>query len=206
MNGRNNGRKIGVFGGTFDPPHLGHMILAQEALDQLKLERVLFVLTADPPHKRDHQISPIESRLKLLQAAIEDNPDFFISRVDIDRPPPYYSIDTVKILADQDPFAHWVYLMGADSLVDLPKWHDPVGFVKVCNGLGVIRRPNIEIDLTNLEKQIPGITQKVSFVDAPLLEIASCDIRQRVRNCQPYRYYVLPGVYELIQQLNLYRD
>jgi nicotinate-nucleotide adenylyltransferase len=206
LSGQIEKKKFGIFGGTFDPPHLGHMILAQEALYQLNLSQIFFVLTANPPHKQGHIISPVKSRLKLLQAAIKDNSNFALSMVDIDRPPPYYSIDTVKILANQYKNAIWIYLMGADSLVDLPKWHDPVGFVRECDGLGVVKRPEFQIDLEKLDQSIPGIKAKVQFIDTPLLEIASSEIRFRVRNSLPYKYFVLPAVHEMIVKLKLYYD
>jgi len=206
LSGLNDVIKKGIFGGTFDPPHLGHMILAQEALYQLELETIYFVLTADPPHKQDQVISPVEYRLKMVEAAIRDNDRFVISRVDIDRPPPHYSVDTVRIFASQEPEVRWIYLMGGDSLVDLPSWHDPRGFVESCNDIGVIRRPNEEIDLKKLEEVIPEISEKVNFVNAPLLEISSSLIRDRVRRSLPYRYYVVPAVYELIRDFKLYID
>jgi nicotinate-nucleotide adenylyltransferase len=204
LSGRSENPKIGVFGGTFDPPHLGHMILAQEAHQQLGLEKVYFVLTATPPHKRDHEVSPVEFRVNLVEAAIQDNEYFVLSRVDIDRPPPHYSVDTVKILSAREPGVTWIYLMGGDSLVELPKWHDPIGFVNACDGLGVIRRPDDDVDLETLAQAIPDIRDKIFFVDAPLLEISSSGIRDRVRRSLPYRYYVLPAVFELIQKLGLY--
>ena len=92
--------RIGIFGGTFDPPHLGHLILAAEAGCQLMLDRLLFVLTADPPHKQGRQITPMEDRLAMLEAALFDNPDFELSRVEIDRPGPHYAVDTIKLLRE----------------------------------------------------------------------------------------------------------
>ena len=200
-----NDMSIGVFGGTFDPPHLGHLILAEEADDQLGLDRLLFVLTADPPHKKDQLISSLNIRLKLLEAAIEGNSRFELSRVDIDRPPPHYAVDTVKIIAFQFPGAEIVYLMGSDSLVELSTWHDPQGFVESCSTLGVLCRPDYPANLSILEAQIPGISTKVKFVDAPLLEIASSEIRERVLQNRAYRYYLPNSVYNLIREQNLYR-
>jgi nicotinate-nucleotide adenylyltransferase len=204
LNGLNE-MMIGVFGGTFDPPHLGHMILAEEAYDQLGLDRLLFVLTADPPHKKNQSVSPWDVRLKLLGAAIEGNTRFELSRIDIDRPPPHYAVDTVKIITYQFPGAGIVYLMGSDSLVELPTWHKPQGFVDACSALGVICRPDFPVNFDILDAQIPGISAKVKFVDAPLLEIASSEIRERILQNRPYRYYLLPAVYNLVQELNLYQ-
>src|SRR5512143_3713267 len=113
---------IGVFGGTFDPPHTGHLILAAEAQAQLDLERILWVLTPTPPHKPGQRITSTALRLEMLQAAIDGNPDFELSRVDLDRPPPHYAVDSVHLLRAAYPQAWLAYLMGGDSLDDLPTW------------------------------------------------------------------------------------
>ena len=197
--------RLGVFGGTFDPPHLGHLILAAEAYDQLGLERLLFVVTPDPPHKYGLEISPLKHRFAMLRASITDNPDFELSRVDIDRPPPHYAVDTAQILARQFPGAELVYLMGGYSLRDLPDWHNPQSFVDVIHSLGVMRRPGDHIDLSGLEELLPGAADKVRFVDAPLLEIASSQIRERVSQGRPFRYYLAPPVYHYILEHKLYQ-
>ncbi len=120
---------IGLFGGTFDPPHIGHLILAAEMRAQLSLDRLLWVLTPDPPHKQGQLITPVEHRLAMVKLAISNNDQFELSMVDIDRPGPYYAQDSVKIIAKQNPGADLVYLMGGDSLRDLPAWHCPTELV-----------------------------------------------------------------------------
>jgi nicotinate-nucleotide adenylyltransferase len=196
--------RIGIFGGTFDPPHVGHLILAAEARDQLRLERVLWVVTPDPPHKIGHGITPLATRLKLVQAAIAQDKQFEISRVEIDRPGPHYSADTVQILAQNNPQAELFYLMGGDSLRDLPTWMRPSQFVAALAGIGVMRRPQDAVDLARLERILPGITAKVCFIDAPLLEISSTSIRERVSGGRHYRYFLPPGVCELVETEQLY--
>ncbi|WP_299024518.1 nicotinate-nucleotide adenylyltransferase [uncultured Thermanaerothrix sp.] len=198
-------RRIGVFGGTFDPPHVGHLILASEAADQLGLGRVLWVLTPDPPHKRGQPITPLAIRLELVEAAIRSNPLFELSRVEIERPGPHYAVDTLRILHDLYPGDTLIYLIGGDSLRDLPTWHQPLKFLETCDGLGVMRRPGDAVDLSRLEAVLPGLERKVMFVDAPLLEISSSQIRQRVAEGRTYRYYLLPQVYELVEHYRLYR-
>ena len=198
--------KIGIFGGTFDPPHFGHLILAAEALDQLKLDRLLFVLTADPPHKQGRHMTAIEDRLALLKAALVDNPAFELSRVDIDRPGPHYTVDTVQLLREQHPGAELTYLMGGDSMRNLLiDWHKPDEFVEACDFIGVMRRPQDYIDVEVLEAQIPGLKNKVLFMDAPLLEISSHQIRERAASGRPYRYYLPRAVYDIICQHRLYQ-
>lgn len=197
---------MGIFGGTFDPPHLSHLILAEEARYQLQLERLLFVLTQDPPHKQDRLISPVEDRLEMLQAAIQDNPLFAISRVEIDRPGPHYSVDTVRLLQEQFPEAKLVFLMGGDSFRDLLSWHKPLEFVAACHQIGVMRRPADQIDLGAVAKEIPEVLEKVRLIQAPLLEVASQQIRRRIAEGRPYRYYLPPAVVAIIQARGLYRN
>ncbi|MCL5428401.1 MAG: nicotinate-nucleotide adenylyltransferase [Chloroflexi bacterium] len=199
--------RIGVFGGSFDPPHLGHLILAAEAQAQLGLEKVLFVLTADPPHKRDRQLTLIDDRLAMVEAAIKGQNIFELSRIDIDRPGPHYALDTMQLLAKEYPGKELVYLFGGDSLRDLPEWHRPQDFLAACAALGVMRRPLTRIDLDDLERALPGLSAKakLEFVDAPLLEISSSEIRERVRDGGHYRFYLLGSVYEMIRQRGLYK-
>jgi nicotinate-nucleotide adenylyltransferase len=197
--------RVGVFGGTFDPPHMGHLILAAEALYQLRLDRLLWVLTQDPPHKHGQMIRPWEARFEMVRLAIAGNPAFEISRVDIDRPGPHYAVDSMGILSNQLPQAELFYLIGGDSLRDLPTWHQPRAFLQSCAGLGVMRRPGVSINLDALEGVLPGISARVHFITAPLLEIASSDIRDRIIFGRPFRYYLSPPVYQYILETHLYQ-
>ncbi|HXF83971.1 MAG TPA: nicotinate-nucleotide adenylyltransferase [Anaerolineales bacterium] len=198
--------QIGFFGGTFDPPHLGHLILASEAYSQLGLDRLLWVLTPNPPHKQDRVLTPVEHRLAMVQLAIADEPAFELSRVELDRPGPHYTLDTVEILSKQYPNADIIPIIGGDSLRDLPKWHRPKELLYKCHWVGVMRRPGEEENLEELERQLPGITAKIHYVDAPLLEIASREIRNRIATGRPYRYYLHPAVYDYINRHQLYRE
>jgi nicotinate-nucleotide adenylyltransferase len=196
--------RIGVFGGTFDPPHLGHLGLASAAWMQLELDQVHWVLTPNPPHKQGRQITPLELRLELLQAALGDYAQFRLSRVDIDRPAPHFAADTMEILRQAEPQVAWIYLMGGDSLRDLPTWHSPQRFLAACSGLGVLRRPGAQIDLDALEAVLPGVQAKIQWVDAPQVELSASRIRQLISSGGSYRAYVAPAVYALIQQHQLY--
>lgn len=196
--------RIGVFGGTFDPPHYGHLRLAMAARQQLQLDRVLWVLTADPPHKRGQPVSPVDQRLAMAQAAIAPYPEFEISRVDIDRPGPHWAADTVRLLAAQYPGAELFYLMGGDSLRDLPTWGRPREFLACCQ-LAVLRRPGDQVDLAALEPALPGISRKVVFIDVPAITVAARTIRRRVRQGQPITGLVPPGVAAVIRSRALYQ-
>lgn len=203
--------KLGIFGGTFDPPHSGHLILAMECRWQLGLDRVLWVLTPTPPHKQGQPITPQESRLAMLQACIDHDPYFDLSTVDLDRQPPLYAVDTVQIVKAQNPQAEVGYLIGEDSLYDLPDWHNPAEFARACDFIGVMRRPAAQagspapLSLPKLFARVPGLEAKLKFVEAPLLEISSSAIRRRATNGQPYRYYLPEAVFHYIERNRLYR-
>jgi nicotinate-nucleotide adenylyltransferase len=198
--------RLGIFGGTFDPPHLGHLILAAEAHAQLGLERVLWVLTPVPPHKTDQQITPLADRLDLLSAALDGDPNFELCRVDINRPPPHYAVDTVELLRTQNPQARLIYLMGGDSLSDLPLWHRPNDFIRACDEIGVMLRPGHAINLDILDARLPGLRARARLVHAPLLEISSSDLRRRVAQGKPFRYFLQEPVYQLILARRLYQE
>ncbi|MGB9586085.1 MAG: nicotinate-nucleotide adenylyltransferase [Anaerolineales bacterium] len=196
--------RSGVLGGTFDPPHLGHLILAAEAVHQLKLSQVLFVLTPSPPHKIGWNITPVEDRLKLLEMAIMGNSEFQVSFVDIERLPPHYAVDSMNILHQNFPEQQLIYLMGADSLHDLPTWHRAKDFVEACDGIGVMQRTLDKLELRYMEEQLPGIDKKVIWLSAPRFDISSSEIRRRVKSGAPFRYFVPESVYQYILQNKLY--
>ena len=196
---------LGVFGGTFDPPHVGHLNLAAQAAAHLGLERVLWVLTPQPPHKAGQPVTRLADRLEMLRVALSDDPAFELSRVDIDRPPPHYAVDTLRLLREQYVGARLTYLMGGDSLADLPRWHAPQEFILACDALGVMLRPGRKVDMEALEGQLPGLSSRIRWVNAPLLDISSRQIRQWIAGGQPYRYYLPSVVYQIIQARGLYR-
>ncbi len=196
--------RIGIFGGTFDPPHVGHQILAMEAVNQLRLDKVLWVLTPDPPHKTKWNITPAEVRRLLVEAAIAGNPHFTLSTVDIDRPAPHYAVDTIRLLKVLYPQDILVYLIGGDSLHDFPTWHEPQALVAELGSVGVLRRPADEVDMTALEKSLPGLTSKTTFINAPCIEISGRVIRKLAAAKLDYQYYVPTAVYDLIRQHTLY--
>jgi len=204
--GLNGFNRIGIFGGTFDPPHIGHQILAAEAFDQLALERIFWVLTPNPPHKQGHVITPLEYRIRMVEATIAENLNFVLSRVEIERAPPHYALDTVRVLQEQYPSAEMVYLIGGDSLSTLPDWDRPQEFLDACSLIGVMCRPGQQADLRGLESIIQGISAKVRFIDAPLLEISSSGIRRRVAQGKTFRYYLPEAVNQIILEQNLYLD
>ena len=197
--------RLGVFGGSFDPPHLGHLILAEEALYQLNLDQVLWVLTPNPPHKQERNLTPKDERFLLVQAAIQDQPRFKISRVEIDRSPPHFAVDTLKIIKEEFPEADLVYLIGGDSLHDLPRWRTPREIIQICKVFGVMRRPGDQVDVTLLEQKLPGLTSRLQWIDAPLLDISATLIRNKIQKGQSFRYYLHPAVYKIICEQCLFQ-
>jgi nicotinate-nucleotide adenylyltransferase len=141
----------------------------------------------------------------MVNLAIADNPAFELSRLELDRPGPHYTIDTIKLVAKQNPETDIVPIIGGDSLRNLPKWHRPQEIVYACHWIGVMRRPDDKANLDELERELPGIRSKIHYVDAPLLEIASRDIRDRIATGKTVRYYLPQKVYEYIGGHHLYQ-
>ena len=197
--------RIGIFGGTFDPPHLGHMILASEALEQLKLDKLLWMVTAIPPHKVSDDILGVEKRLALTRTAIAKFPQFELSTLEIDRPGPHYSVDTVGLVKDLFPGSEVFFLMGQDSLRDLPHWYKSQLFLERCTGLGVMRRPDIETVLQDLTDQYPHIVEKIHWFETPLVDISSHDIRRRIQQGRTYQFFLPQDVFQLIEREKYYQ-
>ena len=196
--------RLGVIGGTFDPPHYGHLVLAETARVQLRLGRVLFVLAGRPPHKPDRPITPDYHRVAMVEVAIADNFAFVLSRVDLDRPGPHYTVDMLALLQREYPEAELFFLAGGDSLAQFLTWRDPAGIVRQAR-LAVMRRPGHEPDLAALERAVPVLHERLVWLDAPALDIASSDLRRRARQGLPLRYLVPPPVEAYVREHCLYQ-
>ena len=196
-------QRIGLLGGTFDPPHLAHLVLGDIAVEALGLSTLLYVPAADPPHKQHEQKTSIEHRLAMLTLAVADNPRFAISRVDIDRPGPHYSVDTIQLMQSQFPDAEIYFVIGGDSLRDLLSWYRPDLLIERCK-LAVLRRPGADISPDMHADQLPGLAARIKMVDAPLLEISSTAIVRRLREGLTVRYLVPDTVLTYIQENKLY--
>jgi nicotinate-nucleotide adenylyltransferase len=196
--------RIGVLGGTFDPVHLGHLILAEEARDQLDLSAVYFVPAGDPPHKQGRRLAPAEDRLRMIELAITANEAFRASRADVDRPGPHYTLDMVQIVQAQLPSRSELYfLMGYDSLAEFPTWHRARELLAACH-LVALTRHDVPLDWDYLEAHLPGIRERVTLLDMPELEIASHQIQERIRAGRTIRYLVPEGVCSYIEDRGLY--
>jgi nicotinate-nucleotide adenylyltransferase len=194
------GSKVGVMGGTFDPIHHGHLVAAEEARHAFDLERVLFVPVGDPWQKADQDVSPASDRLEMVGRAIADNDAFEISRVDVDRNGPTYTIDTLRSLAEQRPGAELYFITGADAILEILTWKDPQDALRLATFVAVTRPGH---DLAGLRKL--GIEERVVLLEIPALAISSTDIRARVAEGRPIRYLVPAPVEEYIRERGLYR-
>jgi nicotinate-nucleotide adenylyltransferase len=196
--------RIGILGGTFDPPHIGHLVIAEEARVKLALAKVYFVPARQPPHKMGEPVSPLQDRVAMLRLALDTSPFFVLSLVEANRPGPSYTVDTIRQLHKEFPPAtELFFIMGMDSLAELPTWHKPSDLIEMCH-LAVLRRPGYSADMEELEKKIPGIKSRVLFIPAPELEISSSDLQGRVRQGLSIQYMVPDGVANYIVQHHLY--
>lgn len=197
-------RRLGILGGTFDPIHHGHLVAAGEAHHQLELDRVIFVPAGSPPHKPHQPITPSHHRLRMVELAITGTPHFGVSQVDLNRPGPCYTVDTLRLLrAEWGPEPSFYFVEGADSLTEILAWHQPQQIIDLCE-LAVVQRPGISVDLSRLDWRLPGLAVKVHWVRMPWLEISSSDLRARVRERRPISYLVPPAVEAYILEQGLY--
>lgn len=197
--------RLGILGGTFDPPHNGHLLIATEAQKRLQLAQVLFIPAKLPPHKLDEPISPLDMRVAMLERALRGKPSFVISMIEAQRPGPSYTVDTLRALRrDLSPSAEIFFIMGMDSLQNFATWHQPTEIVKLCK-LAVMKRPGFEVDLDALEQQVPGVKASVVFIRAPEVDISASEIRERVRRGESLHDLVPPAVAEYIRKHHLYQ-
>jgi len=197
--------KIGVLGGTFDPIHNAHIMVAEEAISSLDLTEVLFIPTAQTPLKEDLPMSAVEHRVQMVRLAIADNPHFKLSTAEIDRPGTSYTVDTISELRDKLGAENELFfIVGWDSLSQLHRWREPVRIVQMCS-LVAVPRPGYSLpDLDSLEKDVPGLSQKLIVLDKPEIDISSTSIRERVARGLSIDHLVPTPVADYIKQNRLY--
>jgi nicotinate-nucleotide adenylyltransferase len=198
-------RHLAVFGGTFDPIHVGHLIVAEIMRHHLRLDDVIFLPAGRPPHKPDQLLSSNADRLAMLRLAVADSPAFSISTIDLDRPGASYTADTLRVLQEQvGPGCQLHFLMGQDSLRDFPTWHRP-DLIAERAKLVVALRPGVSVSTAHIEDAVPAARGRIQLVPVPLIGISSRELRAAVQAGGPYRYQVLPAVADYIEQQRLYR-
>lgn len=196
--------RLGILGGTFDPPHFGHLRLAEAALMQLSLDQVLFAPVGVQPLKQEERSSTPEHRARMVELAIADEPRFALSRADLDRPGPHYTIDLLTIIRQQYPDARLWFIMGEDSLSDLLRWRDPERIIQLAR-LAVLRRPGYEPDWPTLDRVLPDLRAQIDWIEQAEIDISATDIRQRAQQGQPIDALVPPKVIEFIRAQHLYQ-
>lgn len=196
--------RVGVLGGTFDPVHIAHLRLAEEAREALSLDEVLFVPAGDPWRKSDRRIAAAEHRLAMLELAIAGNEDLAISDIELGRPGPSYTADTLDELAGERLDDEFWFIVGADALADLPNWHEPERIVDHA-ALAVAAREDEAGDVA--PKGLPtAVANRITRFVMPRLDISSSDIRARVAAGRSFRYLVPADVERYITARGLYRS
>jgi nicotinate-nucleotide adenylyltransferase len=201
--------RIGIFGGTFDPVHLGHLIVAEQCREQAGLDQVWFLPSARPPHKLKQELSPFLYRAEMLALALAGNPSFRVEELEKDRPGPSYTADTLDELARLHPGNEWCLLLGADTLADLPQWHEPARILASASLLVAARPGSAVLSVEQLRDglHLPTNAQlRVRFAHVPLIDISSTDLRRHVAEGRSIRYLVPRSVECYIQAKGLYRS
>jgi nicotinate-nucleotide adenylyltransferase len=200
--------RLGLLGGTFDPVHLGHLLLAECCREQLRLDRVLFLPAATPPHKRDRELSPAPQRIEMLELAIAGQERFAVSRLEIDRGGVSYTVDTLRHFGREDPEGDLFLLLGADMLHDLPHWHEAENVCRLAIVAAVRRAGTQDLDLTVLAAV--ASPQRIELfrrhqVEMPAIGLSSTGIRRRVASGRSIRYQTPRAVEKYIETHGLYR-
>jgi nicotinate-nucleotide adenylyltransferase len=185
-------KKIGIFGGTFDPIHNGHLILARDALEQLNLDSVLFIPAARSPHKPGQHPAPADSRANMIRAAIEGEPRFCLDELELGRSAPSYTVDTMAVLKQREPDCEFIFLVGEDNVAQLPSWHRFAELSKMVQ-FAVLDRSGLRT-----EHPYPAVRRHI--------DISATQIRNRVARGQSIRYLVPVAVENLIRERQLYRE
>ena len=197
---RDRKKRLGILGGTFDPIHSGHLILAEQLKEELKLQKVIFIPSANPPHKENHFVSSAKDRLKMVKIAIRDNPDFLISAIELKREGKSYTIDTLSQIKKLYKDSGLFFLLGSDAIDEFPTWKEPD---KIFQKVKVVIALRPGFNRINPENRF---VKKSLLIPINGLNISSSQIRERVRKGKSIRYLVPQAVEEFIQSKKLYRS
>lgn len=200
--------KIGIMGGTFNPIHYGHLFMAEQAYEQIGLDKVLFMPSNNPPHKDNGVIASNEHRSTMVKLAIEGNPHFELSTIEMDRKGITYTADTLRILNEENPNIEYYFIIGADSFFNLQKWREPENIFKLCTLL-VFERDLVEKDkMLEQHRYLSSIYThiKLKFLSMPTIQISSNNIRSRINDNLTIRYYVPDNVLTYISEHRLYTN
>jgi nicotinate-nucleotide adenylyltransferase len=197
------GKRLGVMGGTFDPIHYGHLVTAEEALEQFRLDEVVFVPTGQPWMKEHEVVSPAEDRYLMTVIATASNPKFSVSRMEVDREGPTYTVDTLRSLREEHGAGTDLFFVsGADAILEILQWREPEELFDLAHFIAATR-PGY--DLAHFEEGATALTSEVTVMHVPALAISSTDIRARIAGGHPIRYLVPEGVKSYVEKAGLYR-
>ncbi len=198
--------RVGLLGGTFNPPHIGHLVCAQQAWSQLGLDRVLLVPVHTPPHKEAVDDPGVDVRVALCEAAVAGDERLGVSRAEADVPGRSYTVDTLNRLYEARPEDQLTFIVGGDMAASLPQWREPRAILERCS-LGVAARDGVgrEQILERLDRELPGAADRLQFFDMPRIDVSSTLVRRRVAAGQPVRYLVPDPVAAYIEREGLYR-
>lgn len=192
--------KIGIFGGTFNPPHVGHLIVVESVREQLHFDKIVFIPSANPPNKRDTVLAPARKRLEMTHLAVADNQLFEVSDIEVCREGLSYTIDTVRALSGIYRNDSLTLIIGSDNLLELQSWKSPDEILATVD-LAVMGRPGAAVQGAKQE-----YARRATFVNVPQIGISGTDIRRRLKLKRSIRYLVPPRVEEYIHHENLYGD
>ena len=196
--------RLGVLGGTFDPVHLGHLVLAERAREQLELDKVLWLPAGDPWRKADRQVVADKHRVEMVRRAIDGRGEFELSTLEIEREGPTYTVDTLAALGGQYPEHELFFLLGQDALEDVPNWRDPERLIALAT-LAVAARGEERRSSAALDRLIPGLSGRVTWIEMPHLEISATELRNRAATGQSLRYVTTDAIAAYIRDQRLYR-
>jgi nicotinate-nucleotide adenylyltransferase len=195
--------RVGILGGAFNPPHIGHLVCAQEALLQLELDSVLFVPVGQAPHRELDNDPGAETRLEMVELAIEDDDRFAGSRVEIDRDAPSYTSDTLRELDAARPDDERVLILGGDQAAALPEWHEPEQVLELAE-VAVVERTNWSRNAVGIRVGRLRGAERIRYLDMPVIQVSSSSVRRRVAAGLPIRYLVPDRVASFIEAKDLY--
>lgn len=199
-------KRVGIFGGTFDPIHMGHLIVAETIMDEFHLDKVVFIPAAVPPHKLDRQISPAKHRYMMTMLATCSNPRFQVSDMEMHRQGPSYSRDTLaQLLEEHGSDTEFYFIVGADSVENLHTWNRIDELLTMCHFIGA-SRPGCMPDMEKIAQRFGPLAEKIHCLETPELEISSTEIRHRVGQKRTIRYIVPETVEQYIYKEKLYSD
>jgi nicotinate-nucleotide adenylyltransferase len=195
--------RVGILGGAFNPPHIGHLVCAQEAVLQLELERLLFVPTGQAPHREIEQDPGPEARLEMCELAVDDDEGFEVSRAEIEREGPSYTVETLRALHEEGPDDELFLLLGGDQASALPKWHEPEEVLRLAT-VAVVPRTGFHREAIAVNTASLKGAARVRFFDMPRIDVSSSLVRRRVAEGKPIRYLVPDKVAGYIEENGLY--